>query len=281
MARKLTDYEAALKHQYRVEPGGPTVPGVTTVLNILDKPALMWSASQIAAETALKEHRRKATIVRRHRKTLTALGKVQRELGYNGSDDEAFVHYCRGEFRRQWDAKAERGTRVHEVAEKWTKAPGEPVEVRIMDAGYVDALEAFYKDYKPKFVLAEQVVLNDVYGYGGRFDAIALMDGPDFSGTGLLDYKSGGHYESSLAMQQVAYMRGNLAAYDETGALAEFTALHHLDGARGIYLHEDGTYEVIDPFEHISMDQAWEGFTSCLRLYNAMKAIDAATKKTK
>jgi hypothetical protein len=261
-----------------VEPGGPTVPGVTTVLNILDKPALMWSASQIAAETALKEHRRKATIVRRHRKTLTALGKVQRELGYNGSDDEVYVHYCRGEFRRQWDSKAERGTRVHEVAEKWTKAPGEPVEVRVMDAGYVDALEAFYKEMKPTFELSEAIVLfnSDGEQYGGRFDAVAEIDGKRL----ILDYKTGNHYESSLAMQQFAYMMANVAGYDEDGSLCSLTTMD-LDGARGIYLHEDGTYDVIDPFKNISQEQAWEGFTSCLRLYNAMKAIDAATKEGK
>jgi hypothetical protein len=277
MPKKLTDYENALRHRYVVEPGGPTVPGVTTVLNILDKPALMWSASQIAAETALKEHRRKATIVRRHRKTLTALGKVQRELGYNGSDDEVYVHYCRGEFRRQWDAKMERGTRVHAVAEAWTKAPGEPVEVRIMDSGFVDALEAFHRDCRPTFLHAELVVLNDIYAYGGRFDAIVEMGGE----TMLIDYKTGGHYEQSLAMQQVAYMHGNLATYDDAGALGEYKSLPKIDGARGIYLHEDGTYEVVDPFKNISQELAWEGFLACLKLYNTVKAMDRVMKEGK
>jgi hypothetical protein len=257
-----------------VEPGGPTVPGVTTVLNIVDKPALMWSASKIAAETALYEHSRKRTIVRRHRKTLTALGKKEREMGFNGSDDEVFIHYCRGEFRRQWDAKAERGTRVHAVAEAWTK--GESVDVRFEDSGYVDALEAFHRDCNPDFIHAELVVLNDIYAYGGRFDAIVELDKP--YGRFLIDYKTGGHYEASLAMQQVAYMNGNIATYDDEGRLGEFKALPRLDGARGIYLHEDGTYEVVDPFKNISQDLAWEGFQACLKLYNANKAMEEAIK---
>lgn len=275
MAKKLTDYEAALRHQYRVEPGGPTVPGVTTVLNIVDKPALPWAASKIAAETALIEHSRKRTIVRRHRKTLTALGKKEREMGFNGSDDEVFIHYCRGEFRRQWDAKMERGTRVHAVAEAWTKAPGEPVDVRVEDSGFVDALEAFYRDCRPTFLHAELMVLNDIYAYGGRFDAIVEMD----AGTMLIDYKTGGHYEQSLAMQQVAYMHGSLATYDEAGALGEYKDLPKIDGARGIYLHEDGTYEVVDPFKNISQELAWEGFTSCLKLYNTVKEMDRVMKE--
>lgn len=288
MAKKLTDYEAALRHQYRVEPGGPTVPGVTTVLNIVDKPALAWAASKIAAETALNEHSRKRTIVRRHRKTLTALGKKEREMGFNGSDDEVFIHYCRGEFRRQWDAKAERGTRVHDVAERWTKAPGEPVDVRVEDSGYVDALEAFHKECKPKFLASEEIVLNKALKYGGRFDAVVEMGNE----TLIIDYKTGSYYESSLAMQQIAYMKADSAVYTDDGSLGDYgmqddgngnfsIIFWPLDGARGIYLHEDGTYDVVDPFKNISQELAWEGFTACLKLYNAMKEIDKAVKEEK
>jgi hypothetical protein len=281
MPKRLTDYEASLRHQYRVEPGGPTVPGVTTVLNIVDKPALMWSAAQIAAQTANTEHRRKGTIVRRHRKTLTALGKKERELGYNGTDDEVFIHYCRGQFRREWDAKAERGTRVHAVAEAWTKAPGEPVDVRAEDSGFVDALEAFHRDYKPKFLLAEAVVLNPVHIYGGRFDAIVHT----IEGTFLIDYKTGGHYEAALAMQQVAYMMAGEATFTSEGTLMGTSRplmdVWKLDGARGIYLHEDGTYEVVDPFKNISQELAWEGFLACLKLYNTVKEMDRVMKEGK
>jgi len=277
MAKKLSDLEAALRHQYRVEPGGPTVPGVTTVINIIDKPALMWSAAGIAAQTALYEHGRRRTIIRRHRKTLTALGKKEREMGFNGSDDEVFIHYCRGEFRRQWDAKMERGTRVHAVAEAWTK--GESVDVLPEDSGFVDALEAFHREMKPTFLEAELVVLNPDYSYGGRFDAICEMKG----GTFLIDYKTGGHYETSLAMQQEAYLRAGIATYSREGALDNIDPAMQgdVDGARGIYLHEDGTYGVVDPFKNISRELAWEGFRACLKLYNANKAMEVAVKEEK
>jgi hypothetical protein len=272
---KLSDHAAALKHQYRVVHDGPSVPGVTTVIGILSKPALVWSAAEIADKTAVDEGRRKTTIVRRHRKRLQSLGKKERELGFNGSDYDVYIHYCRGEHKRQWDAKADRGTRVHEVAERWTKAPGEPVSVLVEDSRYVDALSEFYRDYKPKFLMAECVVLNAELGFGGRFDAIVQMEG----GTYILDYKTGGYYASSLAMQQVGYMQCRLATYNEDGSLGELTELPKLDGARGLYLKDDGTYEVVDPFKNISQDLAWEGFTSCLKLYNAMKEIDKATKE--
>lgn len=273
MARKLSDFDAALRHQYRVEPGGETVPGVTTAINVVEKPALVWSAAKIAAETALTEHRRKATIVRRHRKTLTALGKKERELAYNGSDDEVFVHYCRGEHRRQWDAKAARGTRVHEVAEKWTINPGEPVEVLKEDEGYINALEAFYNDCQPKFLKAELVVLNEMYRFGGRFDAVVEIGDQRY----MLDYKTGSHYPGPLAMQQVAYMNCGVAAYDDEGNLTGISRAIHkefsLDGARGLYLKEDGTYELIDPFSTIPQGVAWTAFLNCLATFRSMQDI--------
>src|ERR1035437_3431824 len=162
----LSDFDHALRHKCRGEPGGACVPGVTTIIGILEKPALVWAASQIAAKTAVDESRRKRTIVTRHRKRLSSLGKKERELGYHGTDNEVFIHYCRGEHKRQWDAKAARGTRVHEVAEKWTAR--EAVEVLAEDSRYVDALEQFYMIYMPKFPLVECIVTNPEYRYGGR-----------------------------------------------------------------------------------------------------------------
>src|ERR1035437_7754638 len=158
----LSDFDHALRHKCRGEPGGACVPGVTTIIGILEKPALVWAASQIAAKTAVEECRRRRTIVTRHRKRLSSLGKKERELGYHGTDNEVFIHYCRGEHKRQWDAKAARGTRVHEVAEQWSTDPNGEVECRVEDSKYLDALEQFYMAYKPKFRLVECIVTNPV-----------------------------------------------------------------------------------------------------------------------
>src|ERR1035437_1759793 len=164
----LSDFDYALRHKYRIEPNGSFVPGVTTIIGILEKPALVWAASGIAAKTAVEECRRRRTIVTRHRKRLSSLGKKERELGYHGTDNEVFIHYCRGEHKRQWDAKAARGTRVHEVAEKWSTDPSAEVQCLVEDSKYLDALEQFYKEYHPNFQLVECIVTNPEYRYGGR-----------------------------------------------------------------------------------------------------------------
>lgn len=269
----MSDLSNALKHKYSVTPGGPFVPGVTTILNIIDKPALKWSASEIAALAVLNNTRRKKKIVEEHRAWLLKGRPNEKKatLARMGSDDEVFVHWARGEFDRQWRAKAATGTRIHDVAERWTR--GESVEVTKEDAGYVDALEAFHTTYKPRFALVECVVLNKALGYGGRFDAIAELDGPDASGAFNIDYKTGGEYEDSVAMQHIGYMACELPIYDEKGALISFAELPPLDGARTVYLKADGTFKVSDPFAKIPMAVAWNGFEACLNLYKATESI--------
>jgi hypothetical protein len=69
-----------------------------------------------------------------------------------------------------------------------------------------------------------------------------------------------------------------LAVYDASGALTGFENLPELDGARTIYLHADGSFEMSQPFEIIPEDQAWEGFQACLKLYKIHKEMSKLLK---
>lgn len=288
----LTDYQNALKHKYRVVPGGEFVPGVTTVIGIIDKPAFKWTSSGIAAAFIIANGRRKRYLVPKHRKKLASYkgsssrSVKNRTLANVGTDDEIFAHLGRGEFDRQWKEKAARGNRVHDIAERWTR--GEAVEVAEGESKYVDALEQFHRDFKPVFHLTECVVLNAELGYGGRFDTIAtfyrwmkLSPLTDFEwvkdGTYLVDYKTGGEYMDSVAMQAIGYMKCQLPRYINE-SLAGFEDLPPLDGARIVYLKDDGTYSVVDPFATITEELAWDAFTACLRLWKANKEIQQLLK---
>lgn len=289
----LSDFDQALRHKYRVESGGAFVPGVTTVLGVNDKPAFKWTSAKIAATTAVENGRRKRSIVPKHRaKLLASRGNSKtsvnnRELGNLGSDNDIYIHFCRGEFDRQWREKAKKGNRVHDVAEKWTK--GEAVDVAHEDSLYVDALEKFHRECRPLFHLTECVVLNKDLGYGGRFDTITTLyewqslDGDSFEGTDwgwvalgtyLLDYKTGGEYEDSVAMQTIGYMDCKLPVY-KNGTLVDFLDLPELDGARIVYLKDDGTYILKDPFANIPQELAREAFQACLTLFKANKKIQS------
>ncbi|MHB2029849.1 MAG: hypothetical protein ACYCPT_13705 [Acidimicrobiales bacterium] len=282
MASRLTDYEAALKHKYRAVPGGPYLPGVTSIIDVTDKPGMMWKAAELAVEAVMSNSRRKKPIVAKHRAwLLTARGNTEAtkrkiQLGTFGTDNEVFAHWARGDFQRQWNAKAELGQRVHTVAEKWSR--GEDVDVQPDEVGYVDALEAFHRDYKPKFKLVECIVVNPELEYGGRFDAISELDGPLIQGNAFLDYKTGRDYVDSLAKQFIGYMDALLASYDDAGRLLDPKPLPEVTTSVGVYLHDDGTYHLSQPFEKITQEQARRGFRACLELFKAEREIEAALK---
>jgi hypothetical protein len=282
MANRLTDYDYALRHKYRTEHDGPFVPGVTTAIGVLDKPQLKWAAATIASRAALENTRRKRTIVHQHRAWLcaakgrTTSAILKRTLGQEGSDTEVYLHWARGEFDRQWKAKAERGTRVHDIAERWSR--GDDVDVLPEDSPYIDALEQFYRSYHPRFVEVETIVVNPTEKYGGRFDAIVELDGPESEGLFIIDYKTGGEYHDAVAMQFAGYMMSEIAVYDDDGTLVGSNPLPKLDGARTIYLHDDGTISVSHPFRMVEFDIAWTAFHACLQTYKAIEMLQHAIK---
>src|ERR1035441_1808676 len=136
-----SDLEAAAKHKYRLEANGPTVPGVTTVIGETTPiRGLPWAAAKITAQYTYDY-------------TLGMVVSLNTGLDDHQTDEEILKH-CTCEFDRQWRAKAQRGTRVHDVAERWSR--GETVDVTMEDSGFVDALENFHKDKKPVWIMRSE-----------------------------------------------------------------------------------------------------------------------------
>lgn len=288
-----TDYQYALQHKYRLTHDGPFVPGVTTIINVLDKPGLKWASSGIGATTAIENARRKKTIVKRHREKLaSARGKGDKvrekhELAEHGTDNEVYAHWCRAQFDVQWRAKANLGTQIHDIAERLTKGQGAGASDEQM--GYVNAWFRFYEDHQPIFHYTESIVGGYTMGadspevyfafmYGGRFDMICELRGRD-QGLFLCDYKTGSEWTDTLALQMSGYMHAQLIEFDERGSIRGLEDLPDLNGARGIYLHADGTYAIRDPFEKIDEDDAWRAFSACNTAYATMKRINDALGK--
>lgn len=294
MAKALTDYEAAQRHKYRVVSGGEFVPGVTTVIGVTDKPGLKWASSKIAAEAVIENGRRKKGIVAKHRAWLlaskgrTATSELKRRLGEVGTDNEVFAHWARGEFDRQWRAKADRGNRIHDVAQRWAENPSEQATYLVEDAKWIDALEMFHTMYKPRFLHVECIVAYDPnvvndgldLPHGGRFDFIAELDGPGFSGVFKGDWKTGSVFPMEVAFQAIGYKRSRLVQYDAAGAMTNSLPLPKLDGDVTVQLREDGKAVVSDPFAIISEDQAWRGFSACRELFEVTKIIESSIKES-
>lgn len=244
----------------KVQPAMPKpkfkVPGVTTIVGLLDKPGLTWGAAKETAKIAVDEPHR--------------WQHLERDMAFE---------IVRTHFRKVWDLKAETGNIVHEVALAWAKEQEadldylltydekgeertwtgeERNEVLRRVNGCVDALELFYLEKKPKWRYVEQSVAHPYCGYspekpwkidaktsyGGCFDADGELSG---EGEILLDWKTGRRYPIETILQ-VAGGYGNaplLAYYDDEGWLVKVEPYEAPKKRATVWLHDDGTYELL------------------------------------
>lgn len=193
------------------------LPSVTTVLGVLSAgDALTWAAVRETVDFVLDF----------------------RDQWEHLSRDEAFNRLYR-HHRGLWDGRAEIGTIVHAVNEAWSYGEAvDPLDL-IVDAanrdkrpvrswqgrehfiadevaGYVDALERFWLDMRPRTIATEEVVrYNDrSHGYQGQRDWVAELDGLD--GANLIDIKTSAKLDDGTDPYVGLYFdkfRTQLAAY--------------------------------------------------------------------
>jgi hypothetical protein len=166
-------------------------------------------------------------------------------------------------FREEWKAKGERGTRIHKHLNSWLL--GHDIECEPDERGYVDALEKFIVEHDPVLIETEAIVLSE-WGYGGTLDLIARMrQGPWEGMTGIIDLKTGAPYSVEHTLQLCAYRESDgLAEYDEGGMLSGLRELPKIDFAACLYVHEDGSYDLI---HYPADDKAFQAFHDLLGVY--------------
>lgn len=245
----MTDPVGRKRGRYAVEPGGRhSAPSVTMVLGVLNKPGLPWGAARE-----------------------TALFAVFHQGEWIDLPPAEAIERLRKHHRGVWDDKASRGTLVHDLACRWAK--GEEVDCPTECDPYLDALEAFYRDHRPEWVEVERTVIYDVEGeeFGGSFDAVARLrsDGS----LRRLDLKTGKRYPIETTLQLAAYeFAPSLGVYDETGALAGTEPNPRTDARSVLYLHDDGTYELLD----VPADEAaFEQFLALRRAFTWLKDMES------
>lgn len=175
-------------HAYTVN--GDSVPSVTQVLGILDKPALMNWAARVTAEGAYRLIKRKGY-----------------ELPSSARDFQDDMRRYGYDHRSQTKAAQERGVDVHTILQDWAESQRLPA---ISDyphdrRGYIRGLARFLMEHQPRFVEAERLVASLKHGFAGRRDTVAIVE--DLDGRRcLLDLKtSKGIYPSSMFRQLAAY----------------------------------------------------------------------------
>lgn len=203
----------------RKETGDNVLWSVTTILSVLDRPALIpWAVNETAAKVVLK------------------LDTINRRLADEGV--ESAVQYVKG-LRWQTDGlltAAQLGTLAHHLFDQQalhgTRLRVEPemhpdhaVNGKVLDPRdirdlnrMVDQFERFCDEFQPQYESTEVVVFHDEYGYAGQVDAFLTIDGVrlicDYK-TSRSSYLSDGKERApypEVALQLAAYRHARLAA---------------------------------------------------------------------
>lgn len=226
---------------------------VTTILGILEKPALVPWAAKMTAEAYSAELLRifQASTANTFADIIQHLPQLE---------DAAKKNY-----RKQSETAMSYGTTVHELIEEYCKTGVEPelsdhpIEVQTAWASWKTWLVAF--DYEP---LAQEIqVCNTEVGYAGRFDAIAMVNGI----CTLVDFKtSSGFYGDEYLYQLAAYWMAAPDEYDiKQGGILR------LDKTTG--MPEWKVYDLDD------LTRGWEIFRLLAKVYPMIKGEPKPAKK--
>lgn len=227
-------------HRYKLD--GAWVPGVTTILGVLDKPAIpKWAAQQVAEYVA--DHPDGV-------ETLRNMGR--------GPMVDALK-------RLPWerrDKAAARGTTLHDHAERILR--GEEVEVDDELVPVIESALRFLDEWQIEPVAIEVAVGSREHRYAGTADLFAKYVRPDTgeAGIAIMDWKSGKAIYPEYAYQLAAYAGAEFYGLDGNEA-----PVPPVDAAFGVQIRADG----YDVHELASGPDVFDEFVMIRRTFEAVK----------
>lgn len=197
-------------------PDGPPVecPSVTTILNNINKPALVnWAALEVAK-----------------------YAYTERDT-WHKLDEPAAVDLLKRAPYRDSRKKMDVGTAVHIAVDAHLKRDtGEPPVVTDLDLlPYIAGAIRFLDDHVQRIVRSEATLVNLTYRYAGTCDLVAKLKNGALA---VIDWKTGKRLYPEVALQLAAY------ANNEFGVNADGTRynLAPITHAVAVHLTGDGTY---------------------------------------
>lgn len=229
-----------MKHAYFYE--GRRVPSVTTVLSVINKPALInWSANMAAD----------------YFKAQIEPGVSYDEIQLNTIWKEAkSAHY------KKKVETGDIGTFVHEWVEKYIKGEksAPPVNDQLRES--TEQFLQWQKDHKVKFLASEQVIYSKEHNYCGTLDFICTIDGKLVLGD--LKTSSGIYHEYWL--QTAAYRQARQEEYPQ----------EKYKGQAIIRIGRDGSFDFAESDDY---DKHISGFLAALKLHNVLDELKSNDKK--
>jgi len=218
-------------HTYRLD--GKAIAGVTTILGVLDKPAIPKWAAKVVAE-----------YVADHPDTI----EVLRDSGRN-----ALVNTLKEVPWQARDKAADRGTTLHDYAQQLLD--GAEIDVDVVPADLVPVLEnaiMFLDEWQIVPLLVEAPCASRTDWWAGTLDLVADYVHPVTKqpGRGIFDWKSGKALYPEYAWQFAAYGHAEFYGVPEAVAAGVKTIPHRLEpmlegitASFGVHIRPDG-YDV-------------------------------------
>lgn len=225
-------------HTYWLD--GKRVTGVTTVLGVIAKPALIgWAAREATAYVKKNKQRffRPDFSEEYFDKVLTEASKA---------------------YATKRDKSADIGTRVHSMIESFTKGEQMTEPETKAEKKMVDNFIGWANENKVKFLASEQRVYSREHWYAGTYDFLCEIDGKKYVG----DLKT------SNAIYGPEFF-GQMAAYQM--ARAEMQKHDDIDARIIVRCGKNGTFETRESFNY-EHDKTL--FLSALNIYRVQKKYE-------
>lgn len=219
--------------------GGKPLHGVTTVLGVIAKPALIQWAANMAVDYI------------RDNPLLIQADQMDGVI----ATSEQILEDARYAHRRKKEKAGDWGTAVHEAIEYWIKDGSEPQLEGTQKTAF-DKFKQWVKDNKVEFLESEKHVWSEKLWIGGIVDVVFTMDGKKYIG----DIKT------SKKIYNEAFFQ--MAAYDL--CLQDMGQHGDVEGYVVINLKKDGT---IDFMRADNMDVNRQAFLAALELHKIIGSL--------
>lgn len=177
------DYFFKPKRKYEAD--GVEIPSVTTILKVLDKPALSWWGMSVGTKAVQELIQMDVLTIgydgHQHGLMLAddpsrLLGKYINDSGEEKDELVDLVNKWKLTVNHVLNAASDRGVGVHDALEAWGAVGAIPDHTKFSatERGYVMALEAFLRDADGLEAEGMEMTVASVkHGYAGRYDLLA------------------------------------------------------------------------------------------------------------
>jgi len=221
------------KHIYTLD--GKAITGVTTILGVINKPALVkWGAGMAS------DYIRDIWLVLEDKEF--------------AMDSEQIFKDAKTAYARKRDKAADVGSKTHSWIEQWIKGenPKEDKDISHMTSKFIE----WVKENEVEFLSSEERVFSEKHFFAGTYDFMCKIDGKVYLG----DLKTSSGIYNEMFFQTAAYQ----LAHEEMGG-------ENVDGNLIVNCKKDGKFDWMASTEYEQNKQAFLGALAIYKRLNELK----------